>query len=168
MKIAEAMAQETVTLNAGDFLAANTQSVGYLPTYKDNSDLHLGKYLHKVVSVGNELHVVRMLLAEDMESYVEEKGRPVITIGEGRISYMTTRNDLDFKDVYRAPRAHVVEGIPAGEEGRHALAAFLAYAASEYSAGVLDWQLTGPEFLDTTEEEPPVTEDPATDGGTTE
>jgi hypothetical protein len=158
MKLMEAMAQATVTLNEGDFLVANTHSVGYLPTYKDSSSLHAGRYLHKVIAVGDELHVVRLFLSEDRGHYVEDTEHPVIIIGEGRITYMTTRTDLDYKDVYRAPRAHVVEGITVGEEARHAMAAFLAFAASEYSAGFQDWQIAGPDYLDTPDPEPPVEE----------
>ena len=150
MKISEAMKQATVTLNDGDYLAANTDSVGYLPTYKDTSDLHRGKYLFKVVSKGeNAFDVIPVLLAADGKSFVEDPEHPVVSQSGSTLSYVTTRNDPEYKDGYRPPNTHVVKDIAAGEEARSILAAFIAFVNSEYSMGVNDFNIEGPEYLNT-------------------
>ncbi|BAN59631.1 Ig domain containing protein [Bacillus phage phiNIT1] len=162
MKISEAMAQGTVTLNPGDYLAANTDSVGYLPTYKDTSDLHRGQYLFKVVSADSGLDVIPVVMAEDGKSFVEVPERPIISQRGNVISYMTTRNDPIFKDGYRPAHAHVVENIPSGEEARNILATFIAFVGSEYGMGVNDFNIEGPDYLNTgAAPEEPAPEEPA-------
>ena len=162
MRLTELMAQDTVTLTAGDYLVANTDAVGYLPTYKDTSKLHRGHYMFHVIEgkKAGSLEIVPLNTSLDGETVVEDKENPIVVIETRKITYMTTRNDPNYRDVYRSPAAHVVKDIKAGEEHRHALAAFIAFADSEYSVGVQHFQLVGPEYMkdpDTAEEDPPIT-----------
>lgn len=150
MKLAELMKQDTITLTAGDFLVANTEAVGYLPTYKDTHGLHSGQYLFKIKAgaVEGAFTIVPMVMAEDQKSYVEDTKNPIVMIEAGKITFVTTRNDPDYRDVYRSADAKVVEGIPTGEEVRHGLAAFIAFADSEYSLGVQHFQVAGADYLE--------------------
>ena len=161
MKISEVMKQDTVTLNPGDYLVANTDSVGYLPTYKDTSDLHRGQYLFKVVSNDSNLEVIPVIMGEDGKSFVELPDRPVVYQKGNVIDYVTTRNDPAFKDVYRPAATHTVENVPEGQEARGILAAFIAFVNSEYALGVNDFNLEGPGYLDTGE----APAEPPADGG---
>jgi hypothetical protein len=151
MKLADVMKQDTVTLTAGDYLVANTDSVGYLPTHKNTSNLHLGRYLFRVVANGDLLDVVPVYEQKDGSGYWEDTANPIVSVGTGLIKYVTTRNSEDFRDVYHATSTHTVDSIPTGQEARHALAAFIAFAASEYSLGVNHFQLEGADYLNPAE-----------------
>jgi hypothetical protein len=159
MKLAELMTQETVTLTAGDYLVANTEAVGYLPTHKDTSELHRGQNLFRIVGQGEPdgttgeyavLHIIPVNLSNDGLSHVEDSENPIVIVEDGAVTYKTTRNDPVYRDVYHGGDYHRVEGITAGEEARHALAAFIAFAGSHYSLGVNNFQVEGPDYLDAT------------------
>lgn len=149
MKLAEYMKQSTVTLTDGDFLVANTAAVGYLPTYKDTVGLHSGQYIFKIKAGAGagEFTIIPMVTAADQKTYVEDTKNPIITVKPTQVQYVTNRNDPKFRDVYRSPNAHTEE-VPAGEEARHALAAFIAFADAEYSLGVQHFQIEGADYLD--------------------
>ncbi len=74
---------------------------------------------------------------------------PVVSQSGSTLSYVTTRNDPEYKDGYRPPNTHVVKDIAAGEEARSILAAFIAFVNSEYSMGVNDFNIEGPDYLNT-------------------
>jgi hypothetical protein len=159
MKLAELMEQATVTLTPGDYLVANTEAVGYLPTHKDTSDLHRGQNLFKIVGIGapdgvtglyDVMHIIPVNLSLDGKSYVEDTENPIVIVEAGAVTYKTTRNDPLYRDVYHGGDFHRVEGIAAGAEGRHAIAAFVAFADSHYSLGVNHFQVEGPDYLDAT------------------
>ena len=152
MNLAEVMKQATVTLTAGDYLVANTDSVGYLPTYKDTSSLNRGKYMFKIVSGGaaGKFNIIPVYTSLDGNTVEQDTENPIIQVEAGKVSYVTTRNDPTYKDVYRAPAVHVKTGITAGQEARHAIAAFVAFADSEYSLGAQHFQLEDQDYLDKT------------------
>jgi hypothetical protein len=152
MNLAEYLQQGTVTLTAGDYLAANTEAVGYLPTHKTTVGLKSGRYLFKIVDGGGvgKFNIIPVVEADDNASYVEKTDEPVVVVEPTKITYTTTRNDSDYKDVYRTVKTHVVEGIADGEEARHALNAFIAFTDSEYSLGVQHFQVVGADYLDET------------------
>lgn len=152
MNLAEYLKQATVTLTAGDYLAANTAAVGYLPTHKTTVGLKSGSYLFKIVANGGagKFKIIPVVEAADTKSYVEKPDTPIVTVEPTKVTYVTTRNSQKYKDVYRTVKTHVVTGITAGQEARHALNAFIAFADSEYSLGVQHFQIVGPDYLDVT------------------
>jgi hypothetical protein len=158
MKLTEVMKQDTVTLTAGDYLVANTESVGYLPTHKDTNDLALGQNLFRIVGVGEpdgttgayaEFDIIPVTLSADGKSYVEQTDSPIVLVRDGEVSFKVTRNDPYFRDVYHAGD-YFKKSVTAGDEARHALAAFVAFADSHYSVGVNHFQIVGPDYLDAT------------------
>jgi len=150
MKLAELMEQSTVTLTAGDYLVANTAAVGYLPTHKDTNNLHSGRYIFKIVAGGGtgKFNIIPVNLSADRKSHVEDPDNPIIVVAPTQVTYVTTRNDPERRDVYRSVKTKTETGIPAGQEARHALAAFIAFANSEYSLGVQHFEVAGPDYLD--------------------
>jgi len=152
MNLVDLLKQGTVTLTAGDYLAANTEAVGYLPTHKTTVGLKSGRYLFKIVDNGGagKFKIIPVVEADDNESYVEKVDEPVVVVEPTKITYITTRNDDNYKDVYRTVKTHTVEDIPSGEEARHALNAFIAFTDSEYSLGVQHFQVVGADYLDET------------------
>jgi hypothetical protein len=154
MKISEVLEQGTVTVDNGDFLASITRSEGYLPTFKDTQSLAKGQYLYKIVGVGApdgvtgkyaSHKVVPMVISEDQKSFVEDANQPIIIQEEGKITYVTGRNHPDFKDGYQDRQVRTMD-VAAGEEHRNLLLAFIEFVNSEYSLGVNDFTLEGPEF----------------------
>ncbi|QXN69985.1 putative fibronectin type III domain-containing protein [Bacillus phage vB_BspH_Mawwa] len=147
MKISDVLAQDTVTLNDGDYLVANTESVGFFPTKGETQNLHLGKYHFKIVSKGdNAFDVVPLVLSEDGQSFVPDEKNPVVSQSGDKLVYITPKNDPHFRDGYHNTGAHEVKDIPAGEEARQILIAFLEFANSQYSMGVNDFRLEGEDY----------------------
>ena len=149
MRLADLMKQTTITLTAGDYIVANTAAVGYLPTHKRTVGLKSGRYLFKIVDNGGagKFKIIPVVEAADGKVYEEKPDSPIVLIAPTTISYVTTRNEEDFRDVYHATKPHVVKSVPAGQEARHGLAAFAAFAKSEYSLGVNHFQVVGPDYL---------------------
>lgn len=149
MKLADVMKQGTVTLTAGNYLVANTEAVGYLPTHKRTVGLKSGQYAFKIVDNGGagKFKIIPVVEAGDGRTLVEKTNEPIITVEPTKVTYVTTRNSEKYKDVYRAAHPHVVQSVPAGQEARHALAAFVAFADSEYSLGVQHFQVVGADYL---------------------
>jgi hypothetical protein len=158
MKLAELLAQEPVTLNDGDYLASVTRSEGYVPTRKDTTSLHLGQYLYKVVGVGDkdvdgnyaEHNVIPVIKAADGKTFIDDVENPIVIQGTDKVTYMTGRNHPLYKDAYNTHQFHEVTGIEAGTEFRHILFAFLEFVNSEFSMGVNDFKIEGPEYIDST------------------
>jgi len=150
MKLSELLKQSTVTLTAGDYLVANTAAAGYLPTHRETSALHSGRYIFKIVSGGGagKFNIIPMVITEDQKGYEEAPDKPIVVVEPTKITYVTTRNHPDRKDVYTSFKYDVVKGITAGQEARHALSAFVAFTASEYSLGVNDFRVEGEDYLD--------------------
>jgi hypothetical protein len=150
MKLADALKLDTIPLNAGDYLVANTASVGYLPTHRDTTGLQVGHFMFRAVTnAEGGLDIIPLYLSEDGKTYVEDAANPIIKSSATTVTYVTTRNDPTMRDVYRAPAVHVQTDIATADVLRHILAAFVAFADSEYSLGVNHFQIEGADFLDT-------------------
>jgi hypothetical protein len=149
MNLAEYLKQGTVTLTAGTYLAANTAAVGYLPTHEKTVGLKSGRYLFKIVDNGGtgKFKIIPVTEAADGATYVEKTNEPIIVVEPTKVTFVTTRNEEAYKDVYHSAKPKVVAGITAGQEARHALNAFVAFADSEYSLGVQHFQIVGPDYL---------------------
>ncbi|AIW03530.1 Ig domain containing protein [Bacillus phage Moonbeam] len=149
MQLAELLKQTTITLKAGDYIVANTAAAGYLPTHKHTVGLKSGRYLFRILDNGGtgKFKIVPVVEGKDGKSYEEKTNSPIVTVEAGKIMYMTTRNEEDFRDVYHVSKPHVVKNITAGQEARHALVAFAAFAKSEYALGVNHFQVVGPDYL---------------------
>lgn len=159
MKITEIMEQENVTLEVGSYLVGYTRSEGYVPTYRDTSSVHKGRYIYRVVSASEadpetgafaSLMVVPMIPKDDFSGYKEDIANPIIVQKEGKVEYMTGRNAPVYKDVYHDRIAHVVKDVAAGEEHRNILAAFIEFIKTEFSAGVNDFRLESPSYFEET------------------
>lgn len=149
MNLAEYLKQATVTLTAGTYLASNTAAVGYLPTHRRTVGLKSGRYLFKIIDNGGagKFSIIPVVEATDGATYTEKTNEPIITVEPTKITFVTTRNEEAYKDVYHSSKPKVVTGITAGQEARHALNAFIAFADSEYSLGVQHFQIVGPDYL---------------------
>ncbi|WNO29885.1 hypothetical protein [Bacillus phage SDFMU_Pbc] len=173
MKLTELLAQDTITLSAGDQIIANTAAAGYVPTYKDTTNIFQGGYVFQVVESGvaNQLNIVPVLITEDGKEQKVEENKPVVTFGNEKVVYITTKNDPVYKDAYHFKDHHAID-VPAGSEARHALGGFLAYAESAFSLGVNNFQVTVADYIkdETVVEEPPTPpqeeEPPTGDPGT--
>jgi len=152
MNLVELLKQGTVTLTAGDYLAANTEAVGYLPTHETTVGLKSGRYLFKIVDNGGagKFKIIPVVEADNNAGYVEKTDEPVVVVEPTKITYVTTRNEETYKDVYHSAKPKVVTGITAGQEARHALNAFIAFTDSEYSLGVQHFQVVSADYLDET------------------
>ncbi|AGB62734.1 hypothetical protein [Bacillus phage phiAGATE] len=85
MKLTELLAQETITLAAGDQIIAKTAAAGYVPTYKDTTNIFQGGYVFQVVESGvaNQLNIVPVLITEDGKGQkVEEKNLLLLSVTE--------------------------------------------------------------------------------------
>lgn len=171
MKLSELLAQETITLSAGDQIIANTAAAGYVPTYKDTSKIFQGGYVFQVVegAVSGDLKIVPVLITENGKEQVVEGNKPVVEFGNEKVTYITTKNDPIYKDAYHFTD-HYSKDVPAGQEARYALGAFLAYADSAFSLGVNNFQVAVADYIkdETAVEEPPETEEPPTEEPGTE
>jgi len=149
MKLADLLKQATITLTAGDYIVANTAAVGYLPTHKHTVGLKSGRYLFRILDNGGagKFKIVPVVEGKDGKTYEEKTTTPIVTVEAGKVVFMTTRNEKDFRDVYHVSRPNVVTNITAGQEARHALVAFAAFAKSEYSLGVNHFQVVGSDYL---------------------
>jgi hypothetical protein len=154
-KISDLLAQPTVELNAGDYLAAITRSESFVPSFKDTKAFVNGRHLFLIKGVGAPdgvtgkyaaHNVVPLEVAEDGLTYVE--GQPIIVQTEGKVVFLTGRNDNAYKDGYQD--RHYVEktGITAGQEHKEILVAFVDYAKTEFGLGVNDFQVEGPEHIE--------------------
>jgi hypothetical protein len=149
-KISELLAQPTVTLAAGDYVAAITRSESFVPSFKDTRSFVNGRHLFKIVAgtgVGN-VNVVPLELSADAKSYVEQE--PIIVQTTGSVVFVTGRNDNEYKDGYQDRHYVTKTGIAAGQEHKEVLAAFVDFAMTEFGLGVNDFQVAGPEYLDMT------------------
>lgn len=155
MKLADVLKQADVTLKAGDYLASLTRSEGYVPTHRDTQMVHLGRYVYKIVGVGSpdeggnyeSLKIVPVVLSEDGKEFVDDLEHPIVVQEPGKVTYMTGRNHPEYKDGYHGRQFYSVENVPAGQEHRQALTAFIEFVNSEFSMGVNDFQIGGPELL---------------------
>jgi len=156
MLLKDLLKQATVTLTNGDYLVANTASVGYLPTRVDTAALAKGHQLFKIVGIGTqdaetglypELHVVPVINAEDNKSFVDDTDHPVVVFKDNKVQFVTHRNRMVEKDVYGGTEVHEYD-VAAGNENKDVLRAFIAFAECEYSLGVNDFNLEGPEYLE--------------------
>ena len=153
-KISEVLALETVEVNDGDILTSVTRSEGYLPTFKENTALAQGKYNFKVAGVGeaDEVtgkyaahNVIPFIMNEDNTELVVDAANPVVVQVAGKVTYMIGRNHPNFKDGYQDRQVRVIEDITEGEEHRKLLEAFADFVKTEYSLGVNDFNIEGPE-----------------------
>jgi hypothetical protein len=147
-KITDLIQQPTVTVSDGEYLIPSTDPAGYVPTYKDNSDIVNGQYLYKVVGVGTatagvypEYHIVAVNNSADGKTYVNDTANPIAIQTAGKVTYMRGRNNGDWKDAYHGGGYAIVNNITAGEEARELLKAFLQYVTEEYSMGVNDYYI---------------------------
>jgi hypothetical protein len=154
MKISELLAQPTVELNAGDYLASITRSESFVPSFRDTRAFVNGRHLFKIVGVGAPdgvtgkfaaHNVVPVEVSEDGKSYVEAE--PIIIQEAGKVTYVAGRNDQVFKDGYQDRHYVEIKDIAAGEEHRQILLAFADFAQTEFSLGVNDFQVEGPEHI---------------------
>lgn len=168
MKLTELLAQDTITLSAGDQIIANTAAAGYVPTYKDTTKIFQGGYVFQVVESGvaDQLNIVPVLITEDGKDQKVEENKPVVTFGNEKVVYITTKNDPVYKDAYHFTDHHSLD-VPAGTEARHALGGFLAYAESAFSLGVNNFQVSIADYIkdETSSPEPPPEEPPTEDPG---
>lgn len=160
MKITDLLFQDTVTLETGSHLIVNTRAEGYLPTFKDTVSLASGQKLYRLIGVGTadeisgefaKRAVVQLVQNDDLTGYKEDTANPIILIGDGKVVYMTGRNSRIAKDGYHDRQAHT-EAVPAGQEDRNILAAFIEFAQTEFSLGVNHFQVAGPDYLEPGEE----------------
>lgn len=159
MLISDKLKESNIQLNDGDYLVSVTRSEGYVPTYKMTDNVHKGQYLFKVVGVGTadgttglfpEYHVVPVNVTADGADWEDDLENPIAVQVANQVTYLTGRNHPMAKDAYHGREFHVRDGIADGEEHRHLLLAFNEFVNSEYSMGVNEFQLAGPEFLDQT------------------
>lgn len=147
-KISDLLAQATPTLVAGDYLAAITRSESFIPSFKDTRAAVNGRHLYKIVAgVGvGEVNIVPVELNAAGTAYVEKA--PIIIQVAGKVTFVTGRNDNEYKDGYQD--RHYVEktGITVGQEHKEVLAAFVDFAMTEFGLGVNDFQVAGPEHID--------------------
>lgn len=146
-KIADLLLQPTVTLTAGDYLVAHTRSESFVPSYKDTVALHKGQYLFKILANGaGNFKVVPVIKADDGKSFVDDTKNPVIVQVAGKVTFITGRNDNDYRDGYHD--RHVVEKtVTVGTEKKEILAAFVDFASTEFSLGVNDFSVEGPDYI---------------------
>jgi hypothetical protein len=154
-KIADLLLQAAPTLTAGDYLVAHTRSESFVPSFKDTMALHKGNYLFKLVGVGAPdvdgnfaaLNVVPVVKAEDGKSFVDDVANPIIVQTAGNVKFITGRNDNNFRDGYQD--RHVVnKDVTVGTEVKELLAAFVDFAAHEFSLGVNEFTVEGPDYTE--------------------
>lgn len=148
--ITDLIKQAAPTYNDGDILTVPSQSVGFAPSILDTENYVNGQFNYKVVGVGTanagvypQYNIVPMILSSDSKSLVADTANPVVIQTAGKIQYATGRNDVNSQDVYHDRSYVAVTGITSGQEAKQALQAFLVFAQSEYSIGVMDWTLSG-------------------------
>lgn len=154
-KIADLLLQANPTLNAGDYLVAHTRSESFVPSFKDTMALHKGNYLFKLVGVGADdgagnyasMNVVPVVKSEDGKSFVDDVANPIIIQVPTKVTFVTGRNDNDYRDGYH-DRHVVAKTVAAGEEHKELLAAFVDFAAHEFSLGVNDFSVEGPDYIE--------------------
>ena len=156
MLISDLLAQATVTYGNGDLLAANTASVGYVPSILGTDSFGKGLYNFKIKGIGTadgsgnyaEYHIVPVVVSADGLSFVDDDKNPIIVQKAGTVMYATGRNDVDFRDVYHDRSFNVINNITAGQEARTAINCFVEFVKSEYSLGVNDFTISGPTYTD--------------------
>lgn len=155
MKIHELIAQDEVSLATGSHLIVNTRPEGYVPTFKESVAIANGQYLYRLVGVGEAdaetgLHasraVVQLLQNDNLDGFKEDVGNPIILVGDGKLTFMTGRNDRIAKDGYHDRQYHVID-LEGKETDREILAAFVEFARTEFSMGVNDFQVEGPDYV---------------------
>lgn len=157
MKIVELLKEETVTLAVGSHLVGFTRSEGYVPTLKDTSSVHKGRYLYRVVGASeadpvtgefDSLMVVPLIHKEDLSGFREDLKNPIIVQKPGKIQYMSGRNAPIYKDVYHDRLSHEDREVVAGQEHRAILAAFVEFIKTEFGIAVNDFRLESPSYFE--------------------
>lgn len=152
-KVSEVLAGATVEVGDGDILASITRSEGFAPSYKDTKSFNKGQYLFKIIGKGTpnlgvypEHHIIPVVINEAGTALEDDATSPIAIQTAGKVVALTGRNNPEFKDGYQDRQYYTVEGITAGQEHRHLLIAFVEFVKSEYSLGVNDFTIEGPEY----------------------
>lgn len=156
MELKDILAQDTITLTDGNYLAAYTRHEGYTPSSIDNSQVHRGRYLYKIKGSNNgtegdpqDFTIVPVVVSPDGKEHLEDTANPVVVQKGTTIHYTTGRNHPDYNDGYHS-RAdlHKVMEATEGQEERHVLLGFIEFADSEFSLGVNEFQVLPPEEVE--------------------